>query len=1071
MATHQLKGALKAIKVKLKAANAAAPRLSSDVIVSGVNIFGYLSEVYNEGELAADTAPVDLVDEEFSTHLKKIQKKDKITKTKGLTDLRTLVARQQDPADLPPSCLAFFLYHFCRVVILESAKSVREAAFGVLLEFVKLDRKQFTGHMKKLFPFWFISLFDPAKGVAAAAQNAFELAFPSQRKKERLFGLVYKQFVDFLKTHLRLSQDALTEDIVGAVSKNEADAIYDRVVGSSLQALAHSFTFFAGSEGWLSTYSQLLVDELEIAPGSHFLAGFLKKSQQSGGGEDYRAPVRAGALACVAAFLKHRPGLVEPGLGPLAKGVWGLVEEKSNWVQRLLWEEVLFGLTKEFQHLVWEHLSIRQDILPRLKPCLKRSAFGAGTYMYQNFIRVVSVLPCFYFDENQVAANLRRSSLDGPPPGLGGKKNKFQLKERTRLLHELMEHLLAGLHNDESVLYASDLLQAYYDSLTFVFVKRVLPGDSFDTTLYNEMQKPLRLLASLPVRELFRNASTLQKSQVNATSKAIAQGLATLLLHFHARGIPQDFAGPMAFELEDLCLQGLRQGDQTRHGFVLRLLKQLLAQVEPDNCFHPFVVRLFDSSLSLMLELLRKGLAIKHDKKQLLHLATILVLAEKLIYRAPASLVANLSLQEPLLALVRLPLLVATAGEDPVRRCVSMLTLLANARLQEAKTDIPLVQDIPAADSLSKLHAKSLLTYSLHPYSAVLASRKKKDKETASSQIVERLAGFLKHLRESPEFQGRLLALLDGLVERDEHSVGYICEALRQIIGFHLDSEHSQLAESTLEKLLEKGLGLIKSKEHPVVGVGLLKAFERVLTEGRGGAVGEAIKEQLFELIVVAERHGVELWQIYWRVVKTAPSSQEYLAKTVELLQTQLANLVAMENHEVHLFDKFISATRNLVSQLETPEEKRGLLIKLVLGNELTFAQLPRNCLPLKVVRQLLLSGGGLGFSVGELIPDPGYAWFVGHLLSARFLPSLLGYDELRRQLLLYCESEVLPFLLGQLMEFAESYWPAFRALLGFFLSRAQELPYVQGLLYLLSNLLTPDPNYFEASPLSPAQI
>ena len=206
-------------------------------------------------------------------------------------------------------------------------------------------------------------------------------------------------------------------------------------------------------------------------------------------------------------------------------------------------------------------------------------------------------------------------------------------------------------------------------------------------------------------------------------------------------------------------------------------------------------------------------------------------------------------------------------------------------------------------------------------------------------------------------------------------------------------------------------------------------------------------------------------------MVKTAPSSQEYLAKTVGLLQTQLANLVAMENHEVHLFDKFISATRNLVSQLETPEEKRGLLIKLVLGNELTFAQLPRNCLPLKVVRQLLLSGGGLGFSVGELIPDPGYAWFVGHLLSARFLPSLLGYDELRRQLLLYCESEVLPFLLGQLMEFAESYWPAFRALLGFFLSRAQELPYVQGLLYLLSNLLTPDPNYFEASPLSPAQI
>lgn len=50
-----------------------------------------------------------------------------------------------------------------------------------------------------------------------------------------------------------------------------------------------------------------------------------------------------------------------------------------------------------------------------------------------------------------------------------------------------MEHLLSGLHNDESVLYAGDLIHSYYDSLTFVMVKRVLCGESFNTDVYNEL--------------------------------------------------------------------------------------------------------------------------------------------------------------------------------------------------------------------------------------------------------------------------------------------------------------------------------------------------------------------------------------------------------------------------------------------------------------------------------------------------------------------------------------------------------------------------------------------------------
>ncbi len=260
-------------------------------------------------------------------------------------------------------------------------------------------------------------------------------------------------------------------------------------------------------------------------------------------------------------------------------------------------------------------MNIRQDVIPKLKACLKRGGFGAATSLYANFIKIVSILPCFYFDEEQVSINLRKSSLDCEPPlpateTKAAKKNKFQLKEKIKILSEVMEHLLSGLHNDESILYSGGLMEAYYDSLIFIMVKRVLCGESFNTDVYNDMQKPLRLLTSLPIRELFRTGSTLQKNQIKSMSKAIAEGFTNLLSHFDSKNIPEDFAAPMLFEVEDLCLNGLKHAteSQIKHAFVLRLLKSLLANIGTNNKFHPFVVKLFNSCLSLMLDFIKKGI-------------------------------------------------------------------------------------------------------------------------------------------------------------------------------------------------------------------------------------------------------------------------------------------------------------------------------------------------------------------------------------------------------------------------------------------------------------------------------
>ena len=89
-------------------------------------------------------------------------------------------------------------------------------------------------------------------------------------------------------------------------------------------------------------------------------------------------------------------------------------------------------------------------------------------------------------------------------------------------------------------------------------------------------------------------------------------------------------------------------------------------------------------------------------------------------------------------------------------------------------------------------------------------------------------------------------------------------------------------------------------------------------------------------------------------------------------------------------------------------------MIEVVLKEDVNFtSSLESNCLPLKIVQRLLLSGGGIGFSISEFIVQEKYAWFIGSLITSKYLPSLLGYEELRKQLILYCETEIIPFIIG----------------------------------------------------------
>ena len=168
--------------------------ISGDLLYSGVNLFGKLSEIYLEkiknGEMFTESShdfgghkdpqpsqeyktpslskkssttsnassmsysgnqgmlkssSVFQMDQEIMSLFRKLQKKDAITKTKALKGLLQYVEKEQvegvdfaEQGSQLSQVFTFFLYHFERIVTYEAERSVRKAAHDVLGMFLKV---------------------------------------------------------------------------------------------------------------------------------------------------------------------------------------------------------------------------------------------------------------------------------------------------------------------------------------------------------------------------------------------------------------------------------------------------------------------------------------------------------------------------------------------------------------------------------------------------------------------------------------------------------------------------------------------------------------------------------------------------------------------------------------------------------------------------------------------------------------------------------------------------------------------------------------------------------------------
>ena len=70
---------------------------------------------------------------------KRVQKKDPITKCKAFKELDAYVEGIERKSPEFKSLLTFFLYHYCRIIVNEADKKVREAVQVTLGSFIRKD--------------------------------------------------------------------------------------------------------------------------------------------------------------------------------------------------------------------------------------------------------------------------------------------------------------------------------------------------------------------------------------------------------------------------------------------------------------------------------------------------------------------------------------------------------------------------------------------------------------------------------------------------------------------------------------------------------------------------------------------------------------------------------------------------------------------------------------------------------------------------------------------------------------------------------------------------------------------
>ncbi|CAG8538344.1 3601_t:CDS:10 [Diversispora eburnea] len=360
-------------RVKGNVQPASSSRAAEIIAASGTQIqTGSFAQLLGESPFSTlNSASTDIVDNtggsnldsELVLILKRLSKRDPITKLKALEDLETYL-KNKDEDNYLVNVTGNWAKFFVKLAI-DVDRRIRFSTFSCHLLIVSKIKKKIAPYLKEIIGIWIISLFDQSKDAAFNTEKHIEVLIFGQTE---ILSTIFEIIIN--KTPETLSDPRF-------ISKEDMISKYSRVVTSSYYALAHLI-------------DQIPEDSLSKVVQQY--NGLLCNAKFWSNLTDQSALVRKSCYNLIKVLTNKWPKMVEDHLEMLTTiYLMSVLNDKDKSVYEELWNSLLV-FTKYFPKS-WLLASKRKAMLPKLFNFLRCACHGTVTISYPCILPLISNLP------------------------------------------------------------------------------------------------------------------------------------------------------------------------------------------------------------------------------------------------------------------------------------------------------------------------------------------------------------------------------------------------------------------------------------------------------------------------------------------------------------------------------------------------------------------------------------------------------------------------------------------------------------------------------------------------------
>ncbi|XP_035526459.1 E3 ubiquitin-protein ligase listerin [Morone saxatilis] len=313
----------------------------------------------------------NLVDADFRLVLRKLSKRDVVTRLKAVQDFGSMC--QERDAEEVKGVLPYWPRIYCKISV-DHDRRIREATQQAFEQLVLKVRRSLAPFLKSLMGHWILSQCDTYTPAASAACQAFQAAFSPAKQPEAL-SFCKEEILNVLQDIL-LKETADTLSDPQSVTEEEREAKYVRMLTSSLLGVKRLLSLLLQDDSTaLETRLAHLVNS----------AKFWKYSK-------HKTPqVRGAFFEMVCALCEFTPGLVQAEAARLCPAVLLSIDDTDPVVLPPVWEAVLRVVSTIPD--CWTHVNAKKGFLPKLWALLKEGGKGMAKALHPNLMPLLSKLP------------------------------------------------------------------------------------------------------------------------------------------------------------------------------------------------------------------------------------------------------------------------------------------------------------------------------------------------------------------------------------------------------------------------------------------------------------------------------------------------------------------------------------------------------------------------------------------------------------------------------------------------------------------------------------------------------